>query len=160
MFRASRTNARRNCDRVSRDEVRITYREFDAYSNQLANLLIARGVAKGDLVGVLMDRSIEMMIGLYAVLKAGAAYVPMRIPPIRCTASRLMAEDAEPKIILTETERAAQLAAFKRKSSSSIRKTIAVRLIQYEFLLSVSDSIPTIRPMSSTRPDRRAGPKA
>ena len=47
----------------------MTYHEFDAYSNQLANLLIARGVAKGDLVGVLMDRSIEMMIGLYAVLK-------------------------------------------------------------------------------------------
>jgi non-ribosomal peptide synthetase component F len=101
---------------------RITYREFDAYSNQLANLLIARGVAKGDLVGVLMDRSIEMMIGLYAVLKAGAAYVPMD-PAYPAHRLEIMAEDAEPKIILTETERAAQLAAFKAQILVVDRKT-------------------------------------
>ncbi len=93
----------------------VTYREFDAYSNQLANLLIARGVAKGDLVGVLMDRSIEMMIGLYAVLKAGAAYVPMD-PAYPAHRLEMMAEDAEPKVILTESDRAAQLAAFKTQT--------------------------------------------
>jgi non-ribosomal peptide synthetase component F len=99
----------------------LTYREFDAASNQLANLLIARGVAKGDRVGVLMDRSIEMMIGLYGILKAGAAYVPMD-PAYPAHRLEIMAEDVEPKIILTEPERVSQL-AFKTQILGIDRKT-------------------------------------
>jgi non-ribosomal peptide synthetase component F len=100
----------------------VTYREFDASTNQLANLLIARGVAKGDLVGVLMDRSIEMMISLYGILKAGAAYVPMD-PAYPQHRLEIMAEDAEPKLILTEPARAAQLAGFKTQVLGIDRST-------------------------------------
>jgi non-ribosomal peptide synthetase component F/methionyl-tRNA formyltransferase len=90
----------------------ITYRELDTRANQLANLLIARGVVRGDVVGVLMDRSIEMVISMYAALKAGAAYVPMD-PAYPAHRLQIMAEDAQPKIILTEPSRADELREMK-----------------------------------------------
>ena len=54
-----------------------TYRDLDEKSNQLANRLIASGLKPQQKAGVLMDRSIEMIVALYAVLKCGAAYVPL-----------------------------------------------------------------------------------
>lgn len=55
----------------------ITNGELLSKSNQLASLLIKKGIQKGDIVGVALDRSIEMVITLLAVLKSGAAYVPL-----------------------------------------------------------------------------------
>ena len=57
--------------------------------------LIAQGVKRGDLVGVLMDRSIEMVVSLYAVLKVGAAYVPLD-PAYPSHRLAIMVEDARP----------------------------------------------------------------
>lgn len=54
-----------------------TYGELDARANQLARLLIARGVKPGDRVGLLLDRSAETYMALLAVMKARAAYVPL-----------------------------------------------------------------------------------
>ncbi|MGQ8882773.1 condensation domain-containing protein, partial [Bacillus paralicheniformis] len=53
----------------------LTYRELDQYTNQLAVRLKKKGVAKESVVGVLADRSPEMVIAVLAVLKAGGAYV-------------------------------------------------------------------------------------
>src|SRR5439155_19362738 len=55
----------------------ITYAELDRRSNQLGRELVARGVARGDLVALCLPRSIDMVVGLLAILKAGAAYVPI-----------------------------------------------------------------------------------
>jgi len=55
----------------------LTYGELDSRANQLARLLIEEGVSKGDRVGLLLDKSLESVIGIYGVLKAGAAYVPL-----------------------------------------------------------------------------------
>jgi len=55
----------------------LTYRELNEAANRLARYLKGRGVQIGDLVGVLVDRSLEMMVALCAVHKAGAAYVPL-----------------------------------------------------------------------------------
>jgi amino acid adenylation domain-containing protein len=55
----------------------ISYAEMDAYANQLAHLLRQRGVAPGQLVGVCLERSFEMIVALLAIMKAGAAYVPL-----------------------------------------------------------------------------------
>ena len=55
----------------------LSYREFNARANQLAADLIARGVGPETLVGVCMERSIEMVTALYGILKAGGAYVPL-----------------------------------------------------------------------------------
>jgi non-ribosomal peptide synthetase component F/methionyl-tRNA formyltransferase len=90
----------------------ISYRELNLRANQLANLLIARGVKQGDLVGVLMDRSVEMVVSLYAVLKAGAAYVPMD-PAYPSHRLAIMVEDAAPAVILTQASRVAQVESMK-----------------------------------------------
>lgn len=71
---------------VSCDKERITYFELDKASNRLANLLIARGVKRGDRVGIYMSRSINSIIAVFGILKTGAAYVP--IDPL-CPESRL-----------------------------------------------------------------------
>ena len=55
----------------------MTYRELDRRANGLAHELRAAGVVAGDLVGLYVERSLEMVIGLLGVLKAGGAYVPL-----------------------------------------------------------------------------------
>ena len=55
----------------------LTYRELNARANLLAQRLMAKGVAADCLVGIMAERSLEMVIGLLGILKAGAAYLPL-----------------------------------------------------------------------------------
>ncbi len=55
----------------------LTYQELNAKANQLARLLQKAGLRRGDVVGTLMDRSVELIVALLGVLKAGGAYLPM-----------------------------------------------------------------------------------
>ncbi len=55
----------------------ITYSELKERANQLANVLIARGVKRSDRVGILVSKSLESAVAIYGILKAGAAYVPL-----------------------------------------------------------------------------------
>ncbi|MCP4150042.1 MAG: SDR family oxidoreductase, partial [bacterium] len=55
----------------------LTYRELNKKSNQLANLLIEKGVESEGVVGIMLERSIEMIIAIMGILKAGAAYLPI-----------------------------------------------------------------------------------
>src|SRR5581483_7937557 len=55
----------------------LTYDELNRRANQLAHYLRQRGVGSGSLVGVCLERSLEMVIGLLAILKAGGAYLPL-----------------------------------------------------------------------------------
>lgn len=64
----------------------ITYFELEKASNRLANLLIESGVKRQDKIGIYMSRSINSIIGIFAILKAGATYVP--IDPF-CPESRI-----------------------------------------------------------------------
>jgi len=55
----------------------ISYRELEERSNQLAHLLRERGVAKGDRVGLFFPKSVESVVSMLGVLKAGGVYVPL-----------------------------------------------------------------------------------
>ena len=72
----------------------MTYRELDQRANQLAHRLVALGVGPEVPVGVMMERSLDLIVALLGVLKAGGAYVPMdpSYPPDRLA---LMMEDSE-----------------------------------------------------------------
>jgi len=93
---AERTPERVAC--VCRD-VSITYRELNEASNRLARQLQTAGVCLGDRVGVSVDRSIEMLVALYAVLKSGAAYVPLD-PAYPAARLAHMASDADVRCVL------------------------------------------------------------
>lgn len=84
---------------------RLTYRELDFRSNQLARHLQQFGVQRETLVGVAVERSVEMVIALLAILKAGGAYVPIDPDyPVQRTA--FMIEDSQaPVILATELTR-------------------------------------------------------
>ena len=70
---------RRHSDQVavSLDNADVTYAEFDARANQMARFFLSKGVRPGDRVGVLLERGIETYVALFALSKAGAAYVPL-----------------------------------------------------------------------------------
>ncbi|MED4400360.1 non-ribosomal peptide synthetase, partial [Metabacillus fastidiosus] len=55
----------------------ITYKELDDKSNQIARYLLDKGVKKGDYIGVIGERCIDTIVNLFAVLKSGAAYIPL-----------------------------------------------------------------------------------
>ena len=77
-----------------------SYRDIDRRANQLARLLARRGVRPGDRVGLCLDRTVETPVAMAAVLKAGAAYVPLdpAHPPDRL---RYIVEDARIACLVT-----------------------------------------------------------
>ncbi|HJR08608.1 MAG TPA: non-ribosomal peptide synthase/polyketide synthase [Pyrinomonadaceae bacterium] len=78
-----------------------TFAEVNARANKLARYLRRRGVGAEDLVGVLMERSAEMFIGLLGVLKAGAAYLPLD-PTYPKERLAFILQDARIALLLTE----------------------------------------------------------
>lgn len=86
---------------VSCAGLQLSYAELDARANQLAHLLVDRGVACDTLVGVCAERSLEMVIALLGILKVGGAYVPLD-PGYPDERVRFMATDAQVRLILTQ----------------------------------------------------------
>jgi amino acid adenylation domain-containing protein len=79
----------------------LTYRELNQQANQLAHYLQTLGVRPEVLVGICVERSLEMVVGLLGILKAGGAYVPLdpHYPQERLS---YMLEDAQVSVILTQ----------------------------------------------------------
>jgi len=59
------------------EDTSLTYRELNEKSNSLAYLLRERGIKQNDIVGLMVNRSLEMIVGILAILKAGGAYTPI-----------------------------------------------------------------------------------
>src|ERR671933_3084440 len=74
MLNAARAPER---DAVFFQDRRLTYAELDAQSNRLARLLAAQGVRRGDRVGLYLQKSLPSIVAIHAILKLGAAYVPI-----------------------------------------------------------------------------------
>src|SRR6185369_14101447 len=87
---------------VVSEAVRLTYAELDRSANRLARRLVQLGVGPDVLVGVLMERSAEMVVALFGILKAGGAYVPLD-PDYPKDRTTFMLEDTRLKVILTQS---------------------------------------------------------
>ena len=89
---------------------RLTYRDVNRRANRVAHELRRRGIGVGSRVAIFMERSAEMFVAVLAVLKAGAAYVPLNVqhPGER---TRFVLSDAGPSAVLTQERLAATLPA-------------------------------------------------
>jgi amino acid adenylation domain-containing protein len=108
------------------EEERLTYRALNDRANQLAHDLQARGIGPGTLVGLCMERSPDMVVGVLGILKAGAAYVPLdpSYPEARLA---FMVEDSRVPLILTQSHLQAPLPArhVERVCLDGIEATLA-----------------------------------
>jgi amino acid adenylation domain-containing protein len=84
-------------------EAQLTYRELNKRANQLAHYLQERGVGPEILVGLCVERSLDMVIAVLGVMKAGGAYVPLD-PDFPKQRLELMLDDADVKILLSQTQ--------------------------------------------------------
>ncbi|WP_374025613.1 non-ribosomal peptide synthase/polyketide synthase [Mycobacterium sp. HNNTM2301] len=89
-----------------------TYRELEESANRLAHLISGHGVGPGECVALLLERSAEAIIAILAVLKTGAAYLPIdpALPPARI---EFMLTDAAPAAAITTSELATSLAGHQ-----------------------------------------------
>ena len=80
----------------------MTYRELDEASNRLAHLLAGHGAGPGQCVALLFSRSAEAIVAILAVLKTGAAYLPID-PALPAARIGFMIDDAAPIAAVTTT---------------------------------------------------------
>src|ERR1700678_2254157 len=85
---------------ITCDGRQLTYSELNFTANQIADGLSEAGVGEGCLVGILLDRSPEMVAGLLGIWKAGGAYVPLD-PAAPAERIAFMLQDAAPPVLLT-----------------------------------------------------------
>ncbi|WP_310423888.1 amino acid adenylation domain-containing protein [Chamaesiphon sp. VAR_48_metabat_135_sub] len=86
---------------VACESQQLTYRELNDRANQLAHYLLRQGVQPDTFVGLQMERSIDMVVGLLAIHKAGGAYLPLD-PDFPADRLALMLADSQAPIILTQ----------------------------------------------------------
>jgi amino acid adenylation domain-containing protein len=83
------------------EDQRLTYSELDTQASQLAHDLRKHGVGSDVLVGICLNRSLEMVVGILGILKAGGAFIPLS-PDLPRDRLNLMLVDSQPRIILTQ----------------------------------------------------------
>lgn len=95
---------------VCRDQ-ELTYRQLDERSERVAEHLHSLGVTSEVLVGICQERSIEMLVSLLGVIKAGGAYLPLE-PSLPRERIEFMLQDASPTVVLTQEKFKNTLSAF------------------------------------------------
>ena len=86
---------------------KLSYRELNERANRLARYLRKRGVETGDIVGICLERSLEMVVAIVGMLKAGGAYLPLD-PEYPEERLRDMVEEAEAKLVTVVVERSGE----------------------------------------------------
>ncbi|MFI2711343.1 amino acid adenylation domain-containing protein [Micromonospora sp. NPDC018662] len=92
-----------DAEAVRHGDATLSYRDLDEAANRLARVLLAAGVARADRVGVCLPRTPELVVALLAVLKAGAAYVPLD-PAYPAARVAFMAADSGARLVLTRAD--------------------------------------------------------
>ncbi|SFH03863.1 amino acid adenylation domain-containing protein, partial [Duganella sp. CF458] len=90
------------------DDRKVSYEELNAHANRVAHHLIGMGVQANDRVAICAERSIEMVAGLFGILKAGAGYVPLD-PSYPADRLAYMLADCAPKAVLVQRDLADSL---------------------------------------------------
>ena len=103
----------------------LTYAELNGRANQLARYLQSQGVTLEDRVGVLLERSIEMVVSLLAILKAGAAYVPLD-PAYPIERLSFILADSDASLLITHS-------ALAHTLSSSFSNTLPSLFLDLSF---------------------------
>jgi amino acid adenylation domain-containing protein len=126
----------------------LSYRELNARANRLARMLIGFGIGPESFVGLAVPRSVEMLVALVAVLKAGAAYLPLD-PTLPAERLQLMLNDARPLCVIITSDMASK---FPDASRLSLLDDAAFGKV----LMEQSDRNPTdnerTSPLHSTNP--------
>jgi amino acid adenylation domain-containing protein len=137
--------ANRTPDRtaISLGSQKLTYRELDARANQVAHFLRKEGVRPDVLVGICMDRRIELVVGLLGILKAGGTYVPID-PQYPRERRAFMLQDSRSPIIVTEEALAQDLVVPNTKMVLLDKDWPAI------------SREPTMNPRVTVRPDHLA----
>src|SRR5262249_3540842 len=85
-----------------------TYRELEEAANRMAHLLVAQGAGPGERVALLVSRSAEAIVAILAVLKTGAAYLPID-PGLPAARIGFMLSDAAPAAVITTADLSGRL---------------------------------------------------
>jgi amino acid adenylation domain-containing protein len=118
----------------------VTYRELNESANQLAHTLGNQGIGVGDIVGVVLDRTPELLISLLAILKAGAAYLPID-PEYPQDRIAFMLSDSGASTVITSRKYQQGLSGSEHASFATQTKTLSV-----ETLLNQSAANPVSAP--------------
>ncbi len=93
---------------------KLTFKELDKLSNQLANYLVEQGITPGLLLGICIERSLEMLVGIIGILKTGGAYVPID-PDYPQERIAYMLADAQINLVLSNERISKQTLRSKAK---------------------------------------------
>jgi len=112
------------------EEKSLTYRELDRKANQIAWMLREKGLKRQDRVAIITDKSLEMLIGIFGIMKIGATYIPID-PEYPMERIQYIVEDSQPDLILRNT----QLVELKDMDAKIIEigaKNIDMADVEYE----------------------------
>uniref|UniRef100_UPI0012BC130D AMP-binding protein n=2 Tax=Paenibacillus polymyxa TaxID=1406 RepID=UPI0012BC130D len=109
------------------EEQQLTYRKLNERANQLARRLRNEGIGRESMVGILSERSVDMLVGVLAVWKAGGAYVPLDAdyPSERI---RFMLEDSGATVLLTQTGLQERAQVWLEESEATVEPVAHLRL--------------------------------
>ena len=114
--RDTRRSSSRSED-LAEHEIRLNWREFDAYVNRWANALAALGVAHGDRVATVLANSLELLATYWACAKLGAVAVPLS-PLLTATGLASLLADAPPTVVvLASSDQLPMLDEVRRRAS-------------------------------------------
>ena len=105
-------------------DAKFTYKEMDEATNRIANGLRQRGVQERDRVALLLPRTSRLILSLFGVLKAGAAYIPCD-PEYPADRVKLILEDSEAKYIITTADRLDSVPADKAIDVEELLSTVS-----------------------------------
>lgn len=97
---------------LQRDDEQLTYAQLNARANRLAHWLVARGAAPEQLIGIALLRSIDAIVAVLAVLKTGAAYLPLD-PDYPRQRLENMLRDAAPLLVLSSREAGVEISSAR-----------------------------------------------